>query len=295
MNKPKYYHQGFTAIELLVVVAIIAILIALLLPAVQQAREAARKTQCKNNFMQLGLALHSYHHTHETLPPGTVNWSGPVRDDGKSYNVGWIVQLLPYFEEHLVYSKFDFTKTVYDQKNVALAARVPRILQCSSSPTGGPAVAACSNDLEAPIDVDNNGVMYLNSSVRFRDITDGRGATIMLGEVLSNGIWTQGTRSTLRTASGINNVDEMEIYQGKMGNSYYSANQQSFDEVNPDDDSESEQGDQSLKVGGFLSYHTDGVHFCFANGAVHYLSNRINEEVFHNLANRHDGNLLEEF
>lgn len=295
MTSRKTSRTGFTAIELLVVVAIIAILIALLLPAVQQAREAARKTQCKNNLMQLGLAMHSYHHTHETLPPGSVNWSGPVKDDGQSYNVSWIVQLLPYFEEHLVYSKFDFSKTVYEPSNAALAARVPRILQCPSSPSGGPSIAGCSNDLEAPINVDNNGVLFLNSRVRFRDITDGRGATIMLGEALSLGNWTEGTRSTLRTASGLNRADELSFYQSKTGNSYYQPNSQNLAEEDPASDATTEMEDPALKVGGFLSYHSDGVHFVFANGAVQYLSNRVNEQVFHNLANRHDGNLVEGF
>ena len=72
-------HSGFTLIELLVVIAIIAVLIALLLPAVQQAREAARRTQCKNNMMQIGLALNNYMMAHEVLPPGTQNDTGPIQ------------------------------------------------------------------------------------------------------------------------------------------------------------------------------------------------------------------------
>src|SRR5262245_65740468 len=88
--------RGFTLIELLVVIAIIAVLIALLLPAVQSAREAARRAQCCNNLMQMGIAIVNYESSHERLPPGVVNSTGPVLDVPKGYHFGWMTQILPY-------------------------------------------------------------------------------------------------------------------------------------------------------------------------------------------------------
>src|SRR5258708_11399747 len=90
---------GFTLIELLVVIAFLAVLIALLVPAVQAAREAARRAQCLNNVMQLGIALQSYESSHELLPPGVVNTTGPILDQPKGYHYGWLVQILPFFEQ----------------------------------------------------------------------------------------------------------------------------------------------------------------------------------------------------
>jgi prepilin-type N-terminal cleavage/methylation domain-containing protein len=91
--------KAFTLIELLVVIAIIAVLIALLLPAVQQAREAARRTQCKNNLKQLGLALHNYHDTANTFPPG---WIG--KSSGNYSGFGWNSMLLPYVDQGPLYN-----------------------------------------------------------------------------------------------------------------------------------------------------------------------------------------------
>lgn len=108
------FRRGFTLIELLVVIAIIAILIALLLPAVQQAREAARRSQCKNNLKQMGLALHNYHDTFGQMPPGTVGGGGkravdgPLPNGGLALNhTGWIF-LLPYVDQAALYNKWNF-------------------------------------------------------------------------------------------------------------------------------------------------------------------------------------------
>ena len=104
--------RGFTLIELLVVIAIIAVLIALLLPAVQQAREAARRTQCKNNLKQIGLACHNYHDTAKQFPQ---NWSGrgaseAIRGDWQNAfgDFGWMVMALPYFDQAPLYNQFNF-------------------------------------------------------------------------------------------------------------------------------------------------------------------------------------------
>src|SRR5882762_1923016 len=106
--------QGFTLIELLVVIAIIAVLIALLLPAVQMAREAARRTQCRNNIMQLILAVHNYEQSHEVLPPGVVNDDGPIKTEPKGYHFSWLAQLLPFVDQNNVYKHIDFRAGAYD-------------------------------------------------------------------------------------------------------------------------------------------------------------------------------------
>ena len=113
---PKY---GFTLIELLVVIAIIAILIALLLPAVQQAREAARRTQCKNNLKQLGLALHNYHDNYNLFPPrkGGTNWTRSLgNNSGNRQRLSGFVPLLPYLDEG---PRYDIIQAGEAGRNVA--------------------------------------------------------------------------------------------------------------------------------------------------------------------------------
>ncbi len=137
------FRRGFTLIELLVVIAIIAILIALLLPAVQQAREAARRSQCKNNLKQLGLALHNYHDNHEMFPPGAVirtpgtaavgdNARGEANADPTGgtnlQGTSWIVQILPFIDAAPLFDNWVFSTNV--RGNLQQADRDLSVLYC---------------------------------------------------------------------------------------------------------------------------------------------------------------------
>jgi prepilin-type N-terminal cleavage/methylation domain-containing protein/prepilin-type processing-associated H-X9-DG protein len=279
-------NRGFTLIELLVVIAIIAILIALLLPAVQQAREAARRTQCRNNLVQLGLALQNYHAAHRVLPPGCVNETGPISSAPQGYHIGWLAQLLPYLDEGNLYRQFDFRLTAYQQQIPAVP--IP-VLNCTSRPnSSGCDYAGCHHDVEAPIDADNNGVLYLNSSVRWRDIPDGRAHTIFVGEadaVATNPWWT-GTSASLRNAGSFIGDD--------VGAAAYAAALQQFTEGDQPEPAATDPA-ALLAVGGFASPHTGGASFAFGDGSVHFLSSQIDTTVFGRLANRRDGAVVGEF
>lgn len=132
--------SGFTLIELLVVIAIIAILVALLLPAVQQAREAARRSSCKNNLKQIGLALHNYHDVHNTLPPGGFRYitSTPSSTNENTafgaVSHSFLVSLLPYVEYGNLSDQFNHIQGWRGQPNRRVVTTVPPIYQCPSSP-----------------------------------------------------------------------------------------------------------------------------------------------------------------
>ena len=102
---------GFTLVELLVVIAIIGILIALLLPAVQAAREAARRMQCSNNLKQIGLAMHAYHAAHRVFPPGGLANTDTCPPSGSEtlQGAGWSILILPYLEQLTLYKQFNFS------------------------------------------------------------------------------------------------------------------------------------------------------------------------------------------
>jgi prepilin-type N-terminal cleavage/methylation domain-containing protein len=290
MNRPPSpprRRRGFTLIELLVVIAIIAVLIALLLPAVQQAREAARRSTCNNNLAQIVIALHNYEMAWEVLPPGTVNTAGPIQSEAEGYHMSWIVQLLPYIDEGVAFRKVDFDVGAYDDKNKEVRAHAISILTCPSEAYGAVAkdiglthYAACHNGTENSIDVANNGVFYLNSSVRFEQITDGVSHTIFAGEKIiesrqddaaPNLGWMSGTRATLRNTGTTPN----------QGVEFLLNNHQALRPKHP-----------ATFVGGFSSYHPGGAQFALGDGRVQFISEKIKPEIFQRLGNRADGELV---
>src|SRR5215218_8288732 len=112
-EKQRLRKGGFTLVELLVVIAIIAVLVGLLLPAVQSAREAARRMQCQNNLKQLGLALHNYHDTNSSFPP-CMSFDPGVSDisNTPNYRANWVIRILPFAEQQNLYNAFDHTQYI---------------------------------------------------------------------------------------------------------------------------------------------------------------------------------------
>ncbi len=131
--RPKRLVRGFTLIELLVVIAIIAVLIALLLPAVQQAREAARRTQCKNNLKQLGLALHNYESTFTCFPAEKWEFKPPVVPT--YWANSWSQMILPYLDQTPMYNAYNFNKSWDDPLNYGVSGADINAFVCPSTPS----------------------------------------------------------------------------------------------------------------------------------------------------------------
>lgn len=264
-------HIGFTLVELLVVIAIIGVLVALLLPAVQAAREAARRSSCINNLSQIALAVHNYEFAVEHLPAGVINPEGPIRSEPDGQHVSWLVQILPYVEMRNVYDAFDMEAGAYAPGNATVRAVPVSLFTCPSFPGGEMSqdkmaamstYAGCHHDVEAPIDADNNGLLFLNSSIRYLDIKDGSSQTLLIGETRDEDSlgWVSGTRSTLRNTSGVNRWRRLEIPI-----------------LGP------------LDVSGFSSAHPGGINAATADGSCHFVQENTDVEVLRQLGHRADG------
>ena len=178
---------GFTLVELLVVIAIIGILIGMLLPAVQQVREAARRTRCQNNLKQIGLALHSHHTAKSEFPIGTVEFR--LFDPSKR-QLAWSVFLLPYMEQDNVFEMLDLNLAFDDANNAEGASKIISTYVCPSSLRGETLVNGLGPSdyggifgeiITSPNDPPK-GTMLIDQAISIRDVTDGTSNTLIVAE-----------------------------------------------------------------------------------------------------------------
>lgn len=308
---------AFTLIELLVVIAIIAILISLLLPAVQQAREAARRTQCKNNLKQLGLALHNYHDSHRGFAPGWVD-----QNLSAGANWGWSVYLMPAMEQGNMYQQLQ-VGTIH--LSAALASVTHERLMKTPLPgfrcpsdtapginvrnqlesTNGPVAVASSNYVAAngggdwTYDGNLAGSFGRNSHAKIRDFTDGTSNTIMVGErawelQLAGGGKDQCNAATVYGVSadsgGGTHTQRTTMAKGLHG-------------INQTGDDNTVSPVVPICSRSFSSRHAGGAQFLLGDGSVRFVSENIQRDqtgtngnyIWQNLLNKADGNVIGEY
>lgn len=291
--------RAFTLIELLVVIAIIAILVALLLPAVQQAREAARRSQCKNNLKQIGLALHNYHDVHTIFPqvrvldlnnfPGscTMGWQRPA-------GYSWRVLILPFMDQANLYETIDFNDHLIggcgggSSWSTADATIIPGYL-CPSDPSqvikGGDAgtnyaaMRGTGADLRSTAS-NRLGFMSATSPPKTRDITDGLSNTIAVIEV-----WRDKPFQRLGGGPIAQNRCQRWIGAGHCeAGSFRSPNDPATDQVEWTNDY------LDLSYGGngrtASSMHVGGVHALMGDGAVKFVNQTVDLTVYQNTTTR---------
>ncbi len=301
---------GFTLIELLVVIAIIAILIALLLPAVQQAREAARRTQCKNHLKQVGLAIHNYESTYSRLPSAgqgtTFTATGPVTTFGPH---SLFSQILPMLDQSNTYSRFDFNFAYNGSPgNIATAQQAIPAFICPSnawrpSPTDQQGFGATDYAASYYVDLDpSTGIGNRNLRkegaltrdwTRMSDVTDGLSSTLFVvedsgrdermqpGHVYTDPVDGQRRRfwrwaepdNALGISKGINNN---KAPQGGPAACLWTVNNCGpFEEI--------------------FSFHTGGAQVLFGDGSARFLSESLDLTVLRGLATRNEGEVISEF
>lgn len=305
--------RGFTLIELLVVIAIIAVLIALLLPAVQQAREAARRTQCKNNMKQLGLALHNYHDTYDQFPLGVV------------YKINWRVSILPMLDQAPAYNQLSFVTGAFDGNNTDVNTPILKnwklaAFVCPSSPlesnpnyggwnpnryqghhyaaVGGANNAGSGNCLNFYGVLCDNGPMEINRRHGLSDITDGSSNVMLVAEQSNKVKWT-GSASWEFTDGKTQGVGGMRGGWGGPQNTDVSTSQYGSTAAGMS----MVQYGPNASCGDFFgcgvvycasnnlaSAHTGGIHTLMADGSVRFISDNIDLTTFKRAAMRADGN-----
>lgn len=298
--------NGFTLVELLVVIAIIGILVALLLPAVQSAREAARKTACMNNFKQVGVAFQNHLSAKQILPAGTEynrtsEANCPFADSSFSQQAGfgWGTFLLPYLEEGTIYDGLDFKKSIWSssapKSNWDGIAHIIDVFICPSElndahwvdssssrghfgdegwdwPLANMAGVADSNKshcwLYQPVG-DGNGVLFNFSGISMKDITDGSSHTFLVGEMVSaKGIDGSDNEVWVGTTWVTRSV--ADVHHGVNGPGSLPGGRD--DVIDPFDGDGGNRHDEYFRENGFSSWHPGGAHFLFSDGSVNFLN-----------------------
>lgn len=296
---PQKRRTGFTLIELLVVIAIIAILIALLLPAVQQAREAARRTQCRNNLKQIGLAVHNYHDVYGMIPPGWIGvdlMSGEPQVEGAN-GWSWASKLLPYLDQMPLYNQINFRLTVQDPLNQTPRLSPLSVFICPSDQNtskkfmlkdgmgadicelslsnypgmfGDGDIDACEGQ-PAPFICSGTGMFFHNSAIRFSQVSDGLTNTLMVGERK-----TKAKDDWYSTWNGVV-LDGEEASVRVVGTTDHTPN----NPANHFDD--------------FSSYHVGGAIFALGDGSVRFIGENLDHTLYQHLATKSGGEVVGEF
>ena len=290
-------------VELLTVIAVIAILVAILLPGVQQSREAARRTQCANKLRQLSLALRTYESDHRVLPPGCVGTTSPVDLDPAEPHFGWLVMVLPQLDNAPLFDRFDFGTTAYDNAAGWMLTGYQTdpgdVLLCASAwnsyENKQTNYVGLHNDTFGPISADDNGLLHLNSSHRTDRVPDGASSTLILAEtfVPAPVNWAFGTRASLRSPDfrprevpfsrgggyDVEVPDPLDVGPGLEGVSVsYPADFDTFEDA--------------LRVDSVGSFHSRGFNAATAGGEVRMISEGVGQDLLRSLVNREDGRPL---
>ena len=222
VNMSHQYRKGFTLVELLVVIAIIAMLVTLLLPAVQSAREAARRTQCKNSLKNIGIALLNFESANGTLPPAAEFDERQAPQSSDLFRPNWIIRTLPFMEQQGIYDAFDLTQYISDPVNeLARSSRIDVLICPTDSGSERPFMGTsareganwarsnyAANGVNQRIDeaervwndTTKRGVMGVNQAVKLRQVIDGTSKTMLVAEIRigltdqdRRGVWAMGT------------------------------------------------------------------------------------------------------